>query len=367
MIHNSNVSLEKELKQKAKASLYEEGFELDPIEEENESALEEVKVVANDRPKTTTSARPLSTADKIKSSQNNHVSNGRAKRAKQKPESESQQNGHAVKVSIDNSNLINNNKATGNHEDNVDNTKKSSVISDPGYQANMRFLLARPGSAVSMNGGVGMHPRSRPHSANYINADSRPLTAMSRSSSGNSISNTGNGRPRSPAVFSGAPYLTEPVRFRPMSRPHSATVLTNGPALLENIIKVEDAEAKDKLDNSKNDPEVAKKAKSGKKTKKRKERKKSDSGIEEIRLVRVAVSAFKKRRRLKDLPKRPKKADGGKTTLESVVDKVMRLREEQKKHTYTARSDSKKNKGKTNRDKPTGASISRNSSMDTTR
>ena len=52
-------------------------------------------------------------------------------------------------------------------------------------------------------------------------------------------------------------------------------------------------------------------------------------GIEEIRLVKVAVSAFKKKRRLRDLKKTNKKAK--KTTFESVVEKVMRIREEEKR------------------------------------
>ena len=52
-------------------------------------------------------------------------------------------------------------------------------------------------------------------------------------------------------------------------------------------------------------------------------------GIEEIRLVKVAVSAFKKKRRLRDIKKNNKKAK--KTTFESVVEKVMRIREEEKR------------------------------------
>ena len=41
-------------------------------------------------------------------------------------------------------------------------------------------------------------------------------------------------------------------------------------------------------------------------------------GIEEIRLVKVAVSAFKKKRRLRDIKKNNRKAK--KTTFESVVE-----------------------------------------------
>ena len=60
---------------------------------------------------------------------------------------------------------------------------------------------------------------------------------------------------------------------------------------------------------------------------------KRQKSIEEIKLVRVAVSAFKKKRRLKDLKKTKKKAN----KFASVVEKVMHLREkEEKQRFYTA-------------------------------
>ena len=46
--------------------------------------------------------------------------------------------------------------------------------------------------------------------------------------------------------------------------------------------------------------------------------------------MKVAVSAFKKKRRLRDL--KPKKKAKKKTTFESVVEKVMRIREEEKRN-----------------------------------
>ena len=92
-----------------------------------------------------------------------------------------------------------------------DVTKKISNISDPGYQANMRFLMQRPKSSLVMNGGglVG-GGYSRPSSASFINGDSRP---PSRSTSASSMI----GRSRSPGILAG-PYLTEPLR---PSRPSS--------------------------------------------------------------------------------------------------------------------------------------------------
>ena len=96
-----------------------------------------------------------------------------------------------------------------NEDDNVSieetksKEKRISVISDPGYQANMRFLMQRPKSSVVING-----PNSRPNSANFINSDSRPPT---RSTSASSLM----GR-RSPGYM--GPYLTESVR---PSRPTS--------------------------------------------------------------------------------------------------------------------------------------------------
>ena len=91
--------------------------------------------------------------------------------------------------------------------------KKISNISDPGYQANMRFLMQRPKSSLVMNGGLGGY--SRPNSASYINGDSKP---PSRSTSASSLM----GR-RSPGILTG-PYLTEPLRSsRPSSGMYSAS------------------------------------------------------------------------------------------------------------------------------------------------
>ena len=57
-----------------------------------------------------------------------------------------------------------------------------------------------------------------------------------------------------------------------------------------------------------------------KNSKKVKEKGKNESGIEEIRLVRVAVKAFKRKKRLRDLPKGQRRSK--KTKFESVVEKV---------------------------------------------
>ena len=97
-----------------------------------------------------------------------------------------------------------------------DVTKKISNISDPGYQANMRFLMQRPKSSLVMNGGgLAGGGFSRPSSASFINGDSRP---PSRSTSASSMI----GRSRSPGILAG-PYLTEPLR---PSRPTSGMYYT---------------------------------------------------------------------------------------------------------------------------------------------
>ena len=72
---------------------------------------------------------------------------------------------------------------------------------------------------------------------------------------------------------------------------------------------------------------------------KKKRKTSGESGIEEIRIVRKAVNAFKKKRRLRDLPKGLRKSK--KTKFESVVEKVMRMREEEKKFTYQAKTSSR--------------------------
>ena len=91
--------------------------------------------------------------------------------------------------------------------------------------------------------------------------------------------------------------------------------IQNGQVLYENILAVE--EANDKKDNT--ELELKKKRK---------------LSIEEIKLVRVAVSAFKKKQRLRDLKKGRKKT---KTSFASVVEKVMHLREKENKRFYTAK------------------------------
>ena len=75
-----------------------------------------------------------------------------------------------------------------------------------------------------------------------------------------------------------------------------------------------------------------------KKTKKikQKQRKSFDSGIEEIRLVRVAVNAFKRKKRLRDLPKNGRRKFK-KSKFESVVEKVMKMREQEEKIAYNAK------------------------------
>ena len=105
--------------------------------------------------------------------------------------------------------------------------------------------------------------------------------------------------------------------------------------LYDHIINVN--EASDKKDITGKVDEINVKAKPKKKFKKRKTS--GESGIEEIRIVRKAVNAFKKKRRLRDLPKGLRKSK--KTKFESVVEKVMRMREEEKKFTYQAKTSSR--------------------------
>ena len=111
---------------------------------------------------------------------------------------------------------------------------KISVISDPGYQANMKYLLRRPHSTSYQSNGL---LTSRPNSAAtfYHNLDSqRP---NSRSSSASS---------RKSSALNG-PYLTEPLKrpLRPRSpKPNQNGQIQNGQALYENILAVVEADTK---------------------------------------------------------------------------------------------------------------------------
>lgn len=144
----------------------------------------------------------------------------------------------------------------------------------------------RPNSSVNFG--------SRPHSANFFNLDnnSRPNSAV-RSSSANSS--------RKSSSLNG-PYLTENFK-KPKQNGH----LQNGQILFDKILSV--AEAEDKKDNSEFEPNDN-----------------SEEKIEEIRIVKKAVSAFKKRRRLKDIKKKPKTPK-----LATIVEKIMQKREQEPK------------------------------------
>ena len=115
-----------------------------------------------------------------------------------------------------------------------DENPKISVISDPGYQANMKYLLRRPHSTSYQSNGL---LTSRPNSAAtfYHNLDSqRP---NSRSSSASS---------RKSSALNG-PYLTEPLKrpLRPRSpKPNQNGQIQNGQALYENILAVVEADTK---------------------------------------------------------------------------------------------------------------------------
>lgn len=169
--------------------------------------------------------------------------------------------------------------------------KRLSVISDLGYQSNMRHLLhQRPTSATFSH--------SRPNSALFINLDSRPSSSLKLASRSSSACSS-----RKSSSING-PYLTEEAirsvhNPKPIKRPY---VLENGQALFDKILAVDEAVPKPR-------PEV-----------------KSEENIEEIRLVKVAVNAFKRKRRLRDL-----KANRKKRKFADIVDKVMQLRENEKK------------------------------------
>ena len=164
---------------------------------------------------------------------------------------------------------------------------------DPAYQSNMRFLLQRPKSPHV--------DYSRPYSANFFNMDSRPSSAFaglqSRSSSASSS--------RKSSAING-PYLTKPAPSRPRSATTTTTTLQNGQVLYDKIISVAEVDEGQTI-------KAAPKS----------------STLEEMPMVKAAVSAFKKRRRLKDVSSRKKAKK--KTKFESVVERVMRIRAEEKK------------------------------------
>jgi hypothetical protein len=313
-IHSSNVSLQRKMTSAMREKKYED------IELEDQQ-LEEVKVIkatdqVEQRPKTSTASSRITTAKSERPKTNGHVVQA--------------DTNHNDDEKVSREKAI---KAIESEQ------KKLSVISDPGYQANMRFLLARPNSSMAKainnvgNGGPGL---SRSDSANFINIESRPpsarLNGFGPSSRLSRPTSATNGR-KSPNIS--GPYLTQHMRFG-QQRPKSAVAaMQNGhelASLYDKILAV--SEADQKKDNTIDDLPTKK---ASKKALKLKKRKKSDAGIEEIRLVRVAVSAFKKRKRLRDIPKSqrgPKK----KSAFESVVERVMRIRDEDHGTTYTGRT-----------------------------
>ena len=137
-----------------------------------------------------------------------------------------------------------------NREENIPDeiNPKISVISDPGYQANMKYLLRRPHSTSNLSNTNGLLT-SRPNSATfYHNLDSqRPNSAYKQNSRSSSASS------RKSSALNG-PYLTEPLKrpLRPRSPKPNGQVqngqIQNGQALYENILAV--VEADTKLDNT---------------------------------------------------------------------------------------------------------------------
>ncbi len=200
----------------------------------------------------------------------------------------------------------------------LDLPQEQGKISDLGYQSNMRLLFDRPLSPMAFSG------EARPHSANFFNLDSRPGSAALNGAAKSRASSANSSR-KSSAI--NGPYLTKTLKAT--SRPTSAK-LQNGQALYDKIVAVAEAseenKGQDTSDNLPRPPEPKGKAK------KKKNRHYKSEAIEEIRLVRVAVNAFKKKRRLRDLKKKKK---AKKATFESVVEKVMRMRDEEKRTTYT--------------------------------
>lgn len=286
-IHSSTITLEREMKKAIKGQKYEE------IELEMQQPIDDV---GKPEPQAKKKTRAVT------------IEKERPKSSKEERPAEDEEDKGQQQIKAD------------------PHARKISTISDPAYQANMRSLLNRPHSSFLSVNNNGLY--SRPHSATFINIDSRPPSALARSASdlARSVSVTSiNGRKSSPAI--NRPYLTETA----FKRPPSLVSLRNGgelAKLYDHILKVNEASEVNKVDQAEKATEKAAKASQ--------DRKKSDAGIEEIRLVRVAVNAFKKRKRLKDLGKGKKRSK-----FESVVDKVMRLREFEQKHVYKARTASR--------------------------
>ena len=185
-IHSSNLNIEKEVKQKAVQQ------KVEPPEFE----LKEVSIEPRNNVKTAKKKRKIQQEIPIETN-----------RGKDKIPDENFQNFENPKI---------------------------SVISDPGYQANMKYLLRRPHSTSYQSNGL---LTSRPNSAAtfYHNLDSqRP---NSRSSSASS---------RKSSALNG-PYLTEPLKrpLRPRSpKPNQNGQIQNGQALYENILAVVEADTK---------------------------------------------------------------------------------------------------------------------------
>lgn len=301
-VHNSTKKVEKEMVRTWKESLY------DPEEELMETKAELVVTTEKE-----TKERPKTTKERPK------TSNGTIKNKKEKEPSVAVTESSRECLVQSNGGLHLSNGAMLSNGAIVKNRLGLRLEMpveqqhDAGYQANMRFLLARPHSSTVSE------PRTRPVSANVYNDQLLVPREKVRSSSASSV-----GGHRSPGII--GPYVTDPTRLR--SRASTASSLQHGHELThlyDKIVAV--AEAEKKQDNTATDG----KEKQDKKIKKKK--KKKDTGIEEIKLVRVAVSAFKRRKRLRDIPQ-SERMRNKKSAFESVVERVMRIREEEKATTY---------------------------------
>ena len=194
-----------------------------------------------------------------------------------------------------------------------DNIVPKDVPDSSGYKANLKLLLERPVSGISM--------------------DTRKLDAISLMPTDGSLFN--NMRPNSAVSFTyGRCYspinLDGPtwLKSRPNSalgiqrktsagyqRPYLTDLSKRPPVQPQKPDELRDREIMELYDEIQTLEETKEKRKGKKKAKKDT----YDEGIEEIKIVRKAVSAFKKRRRMREVVKNP-------TKMETVADKVLKLR-----------------------------------------